>query len=485
LQYPDDSATNVLSMTLPYWQDVDADLQTSPLAQASEFAATPVQIVPSAFASSENSLTTLSEPVNVAAQTTPLESSISDSRSEHLLNIGEVIVDRYCIEKILGQGGVGITYAAIDQKTGERVALKVLSLRAMNDWKQVELFEREAQILKRLNHSAIPHYVDSFHVDTPSDRAFYIVQQLAEGESLAQLVQQGWRSSETAVRDIAKQVLEILTYLHSFDPPVVHRDIKPQNLIRSADGRIRLVDFGAVQNTYYNTFMRGSTVVGTFGYMAPEQFRGQAVSATDLYGLAATLLFLLTWRSPSELPQHRLKISFRSRIQVSDFFADWLEKMLEPDAEDRFASAKAALATLQGKRAIGSVPRISWKALVGTSLTAAILITSFNHHRWFVLRTLGFGAPGICAVIDQRDANTVRDYLNQGGEPWLCYLDGAEEPELISQFSYTNFRNTRFLLELGADVNAKDSYGKTLLYRARSNKDYAIVQLLKAHGARE
>ncbi len=83
--------------------------------------------------------------------------------------------------------------------------------------------------------------------------------------------------------------------------------------------------------------MRGSTVVGTYGYMAPEQFRGQAVPTTDLYGLGATLLFLLTHRSPAELPTDRLKIDFRSRVQISEDFADCLEKMLDPDVEERFS----------------------------------------------------------------------------------------------------------------------------------------------------
>jgi len=390
------------------------------------------------------------------------------------------VSDRYHIEKILGQGGVGITYAAFDQQTGERVALKVLSLRAMQDWKQIELFEREAQILQQLNHPAIPRYIDSFEVDTPSDHAFYIVQQLAEGESLAELVQQGWRSSETEVRAIAAQVLEILIYLHRFDPPVIHRDIKPQNLIRSPDGRVRLVDFGAVQNTYYNTFMRGSTVVGPFGYMAPEQFRGQAVPATDLYGLAATLLFLLTWRSPSELPQHRLKLSFRSRVQVSDFFADWLEKMLEPDAEDRFASAQEALQTLKGRRAIGSVPTITWKAVVGTSFAVVILITVLDQQRWLVLRTLGFRSPEFCRAIARGYSNTletVEDYLNRGGDPgdpWECYR---------GLFDRSNLKMVEFLLKHGADVNAKNSMGETPLHWAAANANPDTAKLLLEHGA--
>ncbi len=150
-------------------------------------------------------------------------------------------------------------------------------------------------------------------------------------------------------------------YLQQLTPPVIHRDIKPQNLIRQDNGRIFLVDFGAVQDTYNNSIAGGqdtynnsiaggSTVVGTFGYMAPEQFRGQAVLSTDLYGLGTTLLFLLTGKSPADLPHHQLTINFHSAVQLPKRFAAWLERMIEPISTARFPSAVEALVVLQGKQ---------------------------------------------------------------------------------------------------------------------------------------
>lgn len=313
---------------------------------------------------------------------------------ELLHQSGEMIAQRYRILDTLGQGGVGTTYAALDLQNDERVALKALSLRRMSDWKKMELFEREARILAQLNHPAIPRYLDYFQVDTPQDCSFYIAQQLAEGKTLAALVENGWRPDEAEVRGLAIQILEILVYLQEFTPPVIHRDIKPQNIIlqslpsqqgdegtfdqgfftknASTLGRgmyqnisspipncqlpianqVFLVDFGAVQDTYHHTIMGGSTVVGTYGYMAPEQFRGQAVLSTDLYGLGTTLLFLLTGKSPADLPQRQLKIDFRSHVRISTEFADWLEMILEPIIENRFSSAKEALAVLQGEQTL-------------------------------------------------------------------------------------------------------------------------------------
>ncbi|MBW4491038.1 MAG: serine/threonine protein kinase [Trichocoleus desertorum ATA4-8-CV12] len=261
----------------------------------------------------------------------------------------EIVGDRYRILEVLGQGGIGTTYKAEDLQTQQQVALKALSLRRINDWKVLELFEREARVLSYLKHPAIPRYLNYFQVDTPENRCFYLVQELAEGRSLAQCVKEGWRTGEAEAKQLAIQVLEVLSYLHSLTPPVIHRDIKPQNIIRRADGQIFLVDFGAVQDTYRDTLTQGSTVVGTYGYMAPEQFRGKSVPATDLYGLGATLLFLLTHQSPADLPQRRLKIDIRACTQLSSTFANWLDQMLEPAMEDRFPSAPEALAALQNQ----------------------------------------------------------------------------------------------------------------------------------------
>jgi eukaryotic-like serine/threonine-protein kinase len=260
-----------------------------------------------------------------------------------------ILRDRYQILDVLGEGGVGITYRAQDLSNGQIVAIKALSLRRANDWKAIELFEREAKVLAQLHHPAIPQYIDYFQVDSERDRQFYIVQTLAAGDSLANLIEKGWEPTIDQVQDIAVQVLEILSYLHTLMPAVIHRDIKPQNLIRNSAGDISLVDFGAVQDTYY-TVTGGSTVVGTYGYMAPEQFRGQAYFSTDLYGLGTTLLHLLTRLDPGVLPQKKLKIDFSGYTKIPQKLASWIDRLLEPDAQRRFETADRALAVLQGRQ---------------------------------------------------------------------------------------------------------------------------------------
>jgi len=268
---------------------------------------------------------------------------------ETLYQPGDIIQAKYRIISILGEGGTAITYEAADTtQENLTVAIKVLSLRQAQDWKLVELFEREVKVLKSLNHPKIPNYLDSFTIDTDSDRQFFLVQELVPGKSLATLIEQGWRFQEEEVKNIAQKILEILTYLHSFQPPIIHRDIKPQNIIRTDEGEIYLVDLGAVQDVYRHTVARGATFVGTIDYISPEQIRGQASFASDLYSLGCTLLYLLTRRSPSELPVIRMKIDFRSSIDISEQFANWLDTILEPALEDRFISTEETLRYLVG-----------------------------------------------------------------------------------------------------------------------------------------
>jgi eukaryotic-like serine/threonine-protein kinase len=262
----------------------------------------------------------------------------------------EIIQDRYHLAEVLGQGGIGTTYRARDGESDRWVAIKVVSLRQMKGWKTLDLLEREIKVLQALDHPAIPHYFDSFEVDRADNRVFYLVQELAPGQSLAQWVAEGWRPDEDEVKDIAEQLLDILSYLQTLTPPVIHRDIKPHNIIRDRSGKVYLVDFGAVQDTVRHTITGGSTVVGTLGYMAPEQFRGQATLTTDLYGLGTTLIFLLTGIDPIALPEKNLRLDFRRCCKVRPDFAQWLDGLIAPAAETRCPNAQSALAMLRGDR---------------------------------------------------------------------------------------------------------------------------------------
>jgi serine/threonine protein kinase len=395
----------------------------------------------------------------------------------------QILDSRYRILEILGDGNSGITYRAEKLNSGTIVALKVLSLRGTQNWKLVELFEREAKVLRSLNHPAIPKYLEYFTIDSDDDRHFCIVQTIAPGKTIAQWIAQGWRPTETEVRSLALQLLQILRYLHSLKPPVIHRDLKPQNIIRQPDGRIFLVDFGAVGHTYYNTLMRGSTVVGTFGYMAPEQFRSQAYPATDLYGLGATLLFILTRRSPAELPtDENLRLQFRQQIRISPSLCEWIEQLLEPDPKMRLQTANEAWLAfpkpsktwyISAKQSSQRLPIV----LVGLCLTIFALFHMLHRSQYAILNLLGSGENVQNAL--QTGELSLKQYLDYGGG---LFLTRNSRTKLIPiAFAQQNWQLGEQWLRSGVNLYYTDSQGQAIIHHLAKLESNSLRAMQRLH----
>ena len=159
-------------------------------------------------------------------------------------------------------------------------------------------------MLEGLDHPGIPAYRDHFEAtpDGPGEEVlFCLVRDFVDGESLQERIEAGRSYDEAEVVDIAGQLLDILAYLHGQSPPIIHRDIKPANVILGSDGRVHLVDFGTVQAEVARE-TGGSTIVGTAGYVAPEQLMGRAAPASDIYALGVTIASLLSGMAPTEFP---------------------------------------------------------------------------------------------------------------------------------------------------------------------------------------
>ena len=391
---------------------------------------------------------------------------------------GEVIDGRYRILGLLGEGNSGTTHRAQRIKDGIIVALKEVSLQGAQSWKLIELFEREVAMLKQLDHPAIPRYIDSFVVDSNKDRRYYLAQTLAEGKTLTAWIEGGWRCTEAEAQGVATQLLEILSYLQRCDPPIIHRDIKPLNIIRQEDGKIFLVDFGAVGHTYHNTFMRGSTVVGTFGYMAPEQFRGQACTATDLYSLGTTLLYLLTRRSPADLPAQQLKVDFRSKVLLSDGFADWLGQLIEPSLRHRFSSANVALTTLQRLQEEATkdqgLLKPALRILGGLSILGLVALVVINQYKYSVLKHLGSGQE-LQAAIAAGDI-PVAEYLSRGGDISLAIDQG--QTLLIFAIRQGDEASIAKLIDRGVSPSLADRDGDTALHVAAKQDNAKLLEQL-------
>ena len=247
---------------------------------------------------------------------------------------------RYRLERRIGRGANGTVYQAIDQETGAAIAVKELPLRHDLDPKQQELFRREAAILQQLSHPAIPRALGQVIAGRGKARALYLLQALVPGRTLSAEMD-AHRYTEAEVIAIVIEVVEILRYLHGLSPPVIHRDIKPSNLMRRPDRRLVLIDFGTVRDAIRDPALGGSTVAGTFGYMAPEQFSGEAGPATDYYGLGVTALALLARRDPATLFDRTGQLNWSDAIQASAKMRRLLSGLLEPDPDRRITTPGA------------------------------------------------------------------------------------------------------------------------------------------------
>jgi hypothetical protein len=156
------------------------------------------------------------------------------------------------------------------------------------------------------------------------------------------MVDSGWRGTEEQIRGIGRQLADIVTYIHSLRPPVIHRDINPRNIVVRNDQEVFLVDLGGVQDAIRHSARSATTMIGTPGYAPMEQFVGRATVRSDLYGLAATLVFLLTRVSPADLPTRSLKLDLSVVEIASPGLRQVLSNWLEPDEAARTLSLTQA-----------------------------------------------------------------------------------------------------------------------------------------------
>ncbi|MBI3923920.1 MAG: protein kinase [Armatimonadetes bacterium] len=294
-----------------------------------------------------------------------------------MMKTGNLLGDHYRIVRTLGQGGMGAVYLA-ETTTGEEVAVKemVIDIREPGErQKAIEQFAREAAILGQLKHRSLVEVRDFFQ---EGDR-HYMVMDYVDGENLAERLDRGDRPSLQEVRQWAGQLCDVLHYMHSRDPMIIFRDLKPSNIMVDRSGEIRLIDFGIArvfeQDTKTHTFIKG---VGSKGFAPIEQYGAGATDArTDIYALGATLYNLLTGEKPPaavgilagtdhlHLPR-ALNPEIPKRLELV------LLKMMALQKDNRFASVEEVRQALESAYTEDDDPD-STDALTGMLLSSVLL----------------------------------------------------------------------------------------------------------------
>lgn len=281
--------------------------------------------------------------------------------------VEELLGGRYRLVKILGKGGMSTVFLAENINLGTFWAVKKISKNACINTDTIKALPIESDILKKLNHPALPRIIDIIE----NEDSIYIVQDFIEGTSLDKEIEKSGKFPETKVIEWAKQICDVLIYLHSFKPnPIIYRDMKPSNIILTPWGDIKLVDFGIARE--YKEDRKNDTVyIGTRGYAAPEQYGGgQSNVTTDIYSFGVTLFHLLTGEGPSQFP-FGLKIPECHSGNVSHRMMQLISKCTRYNPEERYQSAYELKKDIEGLEKIPGVVDIG---ITNTTLHSRNLI---------------------------------------------------------------------------------------------------------------
>src|SRR6202047_2794443 len=252
------------------------------------------------------------------------------------LEAGTVLQGRYRISRLLGGGGMGMVYVATAQRRANRpCAIKEMVDHFIDQAQRIEAneyFAREADTLAQLKHQAIPAITDRFELAN----RHYLVMEYVEGRNLEEeLAVRGEPLPEGLVIDIARQLCDVLMYLHVLAPPIIYRDMKPSNVMLNSNGRVVLVDFGIAR--LFKAARKG-TMIGTLGFAPPEQYQGLVDPRSDIYSLGATLHYVLTGRDPEKFPPFSFPPVRDIRPEVSTNLAAAIDRALAYQADARHAS---------------------------------------------------------------------------------------------------------------------------------------------------
>lgn len=293
-----------------------------------------------------------------------------------MARLGEIIDGKYEVLREIGKGGMSVVYLAMDKRLNKQWAIKEFRKDKDDASKQVALkaLLDEANLMKKLDHPTLPRIVDIIE----TKQTVYIVMDYIEGESLNKVLDAYGAQPQEAVIEWAKQLSNVLDYLHTQNPPVIYRDMKPANIMLKPDGSVRLIDFGIARE--YKEGKEGDTeAIGTRGYAAPEQFggRGQTDARTDIYSLGVTLYHLVTGKNPAEPPYEIYPIRHWNPSLSSGL--EWLiQKCTQLNPNDRYQSCAEVTYVLENLDKFEGAYQKKIRSKVNSFIISSVLTVVFG-----------------------------------------------------------------------------------------------------------
>lgn len=259
-----------------------------------------------------------------------------------MAEIGSVIDVKYEILRKIGQGGMSVVYLAMDTHLNKQWAVKEIRKKGngKDDVVIVNSLLAEANMMKKLDHPSLPRIVDIID----NGETIFVVMDYIEGESLDKILLEYGPQPEKLVIAWAKQLCDVLSYLHSQKPPIIYRDMKPANIMLKPEGNIKIIDFG-IAREYKEQSLADTTVLGTKGYAPPEQYSGQTDARSDIFALGMTMHHLLTGIDPrggeKYVPVRMWNPELSEGIEII------IDKCVQPAAENRYQNCSDLLYDLE------------------------------------------------------------------------------------------------------------------------------------------
>lgn len=294
-----------------------------------------------------------------------------------MLEIGSIVDGKYKILNKIGQGGMSIVYLAMNERANKPWAIKEIRKDGVSNYEVVKQnLIAETDILKRLDHPNLPSIIDVIDCDD----TFLIVMDYIEGKPLSEALNREGAQPQEKVIEWAKQICDVLGYLHSRVPPIIYRDMKPSNVMLKPDGSIMIIDFGTARE-YKSAGLADTTCLGTQGYAAPEQFggQGQTDARTDIYCLGATLYHLITGHNPC-LPPYEMYPIRQWNQKLSSGFEEIILKCTQKNPNDRYQNCAELMYALEHYGELDKEYKIrqsrKWKAFLTTSVLTLVSLAA-------------------------------------------------------------------------------------------------------------